>query len=242
LSGMECVVDESGIARITFTRTERKNAIDLETHGELERAWLDLDRDPAVRAVVLTGRGPAFSAGGDASEFDAFRDESVRREAISGARRLFSVMHHFSRPVIAAVRGPAVGLGCTIALLADVVVAGDTAFFSDPHLRAGLAPGDGGALLWAPSIGHAKARYLLLTGKRITATEAERMGLIAEVVPDSELEERSTELATELAAIPSDAFELTKRLLNLGITRAAAGGMEFGLAAEELTMRTRGLG
>jgi enoyl-CoA hydratase len=226
---------EDGIATVTVDRPERKNAVDADTHTAITYLWDKLAQDESVRAVVLTGTGADFSTGGDSAGFD-FNVPEVRARMIAEGRHLFFAMQGFPKPLISAVRGRALGLGATLALLADIVVASETAVFSDSHLLVGLVPGDGGAVLWPSAAGHAKGRYFLLTGERINAAEAEACGLIAKVVPDDQLEETALGLARKLAAVSPAAYAATKKLLNLTIAQDSRSIMDAGLAAEELSM------
>jgi enoyl-CoA hydratase len=195
--------------------------------------------DPTVRAVVITGAGPSFSAGGD---FDLIRrmqdDLTVRRAVLDRSRSLFGALRDLHVPVVAAVNGPAIGAGCTLALLCDIVVAAKTARFGDPRVAFGLAPGDGAAVLWPVLAGLPAARAHLLTGEQLSADEAHRIGLISRVVSDGEALKAATEIATRLAALPSEALQATKRALNQHLAGAETLVFEFALAAENHSLDT----
>jgi enoyl-CoA hydratase len=140
---------EGSILTASFNRPEQMNAINSAVHRELETLFVDADADDEVELVVLTGRGRAFSAGGDLDwllELNA--DPAASARAIAGDRRIQNALLNMETPIIAKVNGPAVGLGCSIALFCDVVIAVPDAVFSDPHVSVGLVAGDGGALLW----------------------------------------------------------------------------------------------
>jgi enoyl-CoA hydratase len=136
------------------------------------------------------------------------------------------------------VRGPAVGLGCTISLFCDVIFASETAKFADPHVRVGLVAGDGGAVIWPQLVGYARAKEYLMTGDPIGAVDAERIGLINHVVPDGELDARVAAFAKRLADGPLDAIKYTKVSTNLGLKQLAHSILDTSLAYEMLTFDT----
>ncbi|WP_459976704.1 enoyl-CoA hydratase/isomerase family protein, partial [Mycobacterium avium] len=140
------------------------------------------------------------------------------------------------QPIIAAVNGPAVGLGASLAALCDISVAADTAYFADPHLSVGLVPGDGAAMLWPLLIGLARAKELVFLGQRISAARALEIGLINRVVPQEKTLEVALEIAGSLATLPSRALQDAKRLLNTQATRALAGVLDQAIAAERLSV------
>ena len=158
-------------------------------HRELETLFVDIDRDDDVKLAVLTGTGRAFSAGGDLDWLlELSADPAASARTIAGDRRIQNALLGMETPIIAKVNGPAVGLGCSIALFCDIVIATPDAIFSDPHVSVGLVAGDGGALLWPQLIGFARARRYLLTGDAITGTDAAAMGLITETADAGELD------------------------------------------------------
>jgi enoyl-CoA hydratase len=212
------LVSEHGHVRtLTLNRAERRNAIDHELHQALHAALLDLREPTETRAVVLTGAGSAFSAGGDLASIRQMQDDAeARRSLLELGRLMFETFVSLRLPVVAAVNGPAVGAGCTLALLCDVVVMAEDAYLADPHVSVGLVPGDGGAVLWPLLAGLGPAKAYLLTGDRIGAQEAQRLGLVHQVVPGSALEAATT-LATRIADRPAFAVQETKLALNLHI-------------------------
>ncbi len=145
-------------------------------------------------------------------------------------------MVRFPLPVVAAVNGPAVGLGASVAVMCDIVYMADTAFLADPHVKVGLVAGDGGAALWPLLTSMLRAKEYLFTGARIPAAEAVSLGLANRVVDGAAVVEESVALADRLAAVPRQALQDTKRALNAHITRAIAGVLDFALAAEFITM------
>lgn len=225
---------ENRIATVTLNRPEALNAITEEMHGELEDVFVDLARDDEVNVVVMTGAGRAFCAGGDVGEMktEPFASIFVR------AHRLIHNMLEVEQPIIAALNGDALALGATIALFCDIIYAAENARIGDPHIRVGLVPGDGGAVIWPLLVGLAKAKELLLTGDMISATEAERIGLINRVVPREELDESVMALARRLASGPSRAIRLTKMALNKRLRDEVNLVLDFSLLGERLTSAT----
>lgn len=227
-------VDSDGPVRIvTLNRPNEMNAFSDELHAAFPRVWHAIEHDAEARAVVLTGAGRSFSAGGSIDDFDLFRtDFAARRQTLRDARRLVDEMLNVHVPVVAAVNGPAVGLGCTLMTLCDVVFIADDTFVADPHVSVALVAGDGGAVTWPFLTSMLKVKRYLLTGDRIPAAEAVAMGLANEVVPDGRVVEEALAFAHRLAAQPPQAVQDTKALLNQPLREAAARLMGFGLAAE----------
>ena len=227
-------VDADGPVRIvTRNRPDQLNAFSDQLHEEFARVWPELEDDPAARAVVLTGAGRAFCAGGSTEEFELHRsDQLARRKVMRSARRLVDGMLSVSLPVVAAVNGPAVGLGCTLATLCDIVFMADRAFLADPHVSVALVAGDGGAVTWPALTSLLKAKQYLLTGDRIPAEEAVAIGLANFVVPAGELIGAAIAFAHRIAAQPPQAVQDTKAVLNQHLRLAAVATLGMGLAAE----------
>lgn len=229
------VVESDGPVRIlTLNRPDRLNAVDVELHAELTQVWARLTADRDVRAVVLTGAGRAFSAGGD-GEFlrRTNSDPEFRWRTLDEARRLVFELVRFPLPVIAAVNGPAVGLGSSLASLCDVILMSRRAYFADPHVTIGVAAADGACAVWPAVMGSHRAKYHLLTGDRISAGAALDYGLAHEVLPDDELMPAAIGLAHRLAKLPPAAVRSTKRAVNLHLEHQALAVMDFATAAEE---------
>ena len=169
--------------------TSKLNAVDHALHTELGALFRDLKREDHARAVLLTGRDGVFSAGGDFAYLESMSTMAARDATRRDGRQLIWDLLDVEIPIVAAVDGPAIGLGASIALLCDVIIASDGASFADPHVRVGIAAGDGGTAIWPLAIGPARAKQYLLTGDRVAATEAERIGLINQVVPAADLQE-----------------------------------------------------
>jgi enoyl-CoA hydratase/carnithine racemase len=230
------VTRDGPVAIVTINRPEVYNAVNDALHSALVRVWKLLGHDPEVRAVVITGAGQAFSAGGDMAWLSAVQGDADRRAVLMReARDLVVEMLHCPLPVIAAVNGPAVGLGCSVAVLSDVVLIADDAYLADPHVAVGLVAGDGGALMWPYLIGPLRAKELLFTGDRVPAEEAVRLGLANRAVPRDKLLDEAMAFAHRLSALPSRALQDTKRAINLHIEQAVATVLNFALAAQSET-------
>lgn len=211
----ELVVTADGPVRIvTLSRPESLNGINRVMHQALARVWDHLAADDDARAVVITGQGANFSAGGDFGYMqENIDDTELRAQTINEARAIVEGMVRCPLPILAAVNGPAVGLGCSVALLSDLVLMADTAFLADPHLRMGLVPGDGG-MVWPALTGLSRAKEFLFLGERIPAPKAVELGLASRVVASDELVPTAIGLAKRLAKAPADALRNTKRALN----------------------------
>ena len=221
------------VAIVTMNRPDHLNAFDEELHHAFARFWVDLDYRDDVRAVVLTGAGRAFCAGGSMDDFELFRtDLAARATTMRSARRLVDEMLNVRVPVVAAVNGPAVGLGATLSSLCDVVFIADTAHLADPHVAVALVAGDGGAIAWPHHTSLLKAKQYLLTGDRVPPEEAVAIGLANFVVPADQVVAEATAFAQRLAALPPQAVQDTKMLLNQHLRLSAVTALGYGLAAE----------
>ena len=239
--GSECLtVDERGPIRIvTMNRPEQRNAVNEALHERLAEVWSELSADADARVVVLTGAGQAFSAGGDMGFLRRTSDDAAfRYRNMQQARRIVTEMIAFPLPVIAAVNGPAVGLGCSIAFLSDVIFSARSAFFVDPHVSIGLVAADGGALAWPLLTSLVNAKEYLLTGDRIDADTAYRLGMVNHVVADDEVLSEAIALGERLAAQPTQALRDTKRAINIHLSRAVSAVIDFAFSAEAETFTT----
>jgi enoyl-CoA hydratase len=229
----------TGLWTITLNRPDRRNSIDEEMQTAVLSAVQSAMVDPAVRAILLTGAGPAFSAGGDFGLIRRMQDDpETRRSILDQSRSLFGSLRDLHVPIVAAVNGPAIGAGCTLALLCDIVIMAEGASFGDPRVAIGLTPGDGAAVLWPLLAGLPAARSYLLTGDRLSAEEAYRIGLISQIVPAADLMETATATASRLAALPPAAVQATKRALNRYLAAAETPVFELALAAESTSLDT----
>jgi enoyl-CoA hydratase len=234
------LVDADGPVRIlTLNRPDLRNAVAPDLRSRLHRIWVELEEDEDARAVVLTGAGSFFCAGGDIKSFPKNQASlHVRRKSLREAARLMESMLAFPLPLVAAVNGPAIGLGCSLAVSSDLVVMSEEAYFADTHVSIGLVAGDGGAVAWPMMTSILLAKQYLLTGDRIPAAEAVRIGLANEVVPRDQVVARALELAHRLAAQPPQAVQETKRAINLHLQHAARLVLPFALAAESESFTT----
>jgi enoyl-CoA hydratase len=210
------------VAGVSLNRPDKANALDAEITDALLEAVLDLSADADVHAMVLTGRGSAFSAGGDFDTIRAMREDRHLRDTVLDAhQQLFRVMTSLPFPTVAAVNGAAVGAGVTVALLCDLVVMAEDTFLSDPRVSLGLLDGAGGLVLWPLLSSLSTAKEYLLLGDRVSGTEAHRLGLANRVAPASDVLSEALALAARLAALPPQAVRQARRLLNSHIDRAA---------------------
>ncbi len=231
-------VEADGDVRIvTLNRPDRLNGVSEALHRRLSEVWSELAEDPGAKAVVLTGAGRAFSAGGDFDHLLAHHtDAELRDRSIHRDRRIQTDMIRFPLPVVAAVNGPAVGLGCSLALGCDLVLMAEDAYLADPHISVGLVAGDGGVTLWPLLTSLLRAKEYLFTGDRIPAAKAVEFGLANRTVPAENLMTEALALAHRLAAQPAEALQSTKMALAAVVESVSRGGMEAALMAERATM------
>lgn len=236
----QLTIESDGPVRIlTLNRPEARNAFSDDMHTAMQEVWWELACDHDVLAVVLTGAAKAFSAGGDIPNFiNCYDSIDYRRHSLRGARRLIDAMAEFPKPVVAAVNGPAVGLGASIAVSCDIVLMAETAYMADTHVSIGLVGGDGGPVMWPLLMSLLKAKELLLLGEKIPAAQCVEFGLANHVVADDELMAKALELAHRLAAQPRQAVQETKRAINLHLQRAISLVAPYALAAESESFGT----
>ncbi len=243
-SHYECIKVEKAdkLATVTLNRPDSLNAVNPQLHHELERIWVDLSEDSDVNAILLTGAGKAFCAGGDVKGMAARSggEEKQRRFNLSpaGGRRLIQNLLEVEQPIIGAINGDAVGLGATIALFCDVIVASEKARFGDPHVRVGIVAGDGGAVIWPPLIGPARAKEFLMRGHLVNGAEAAKMGLVNYAVPPEEVLPKARALAQELADGPTWAIRWSKLSVNKWLKDQVNLILDASLAYEMLTFTT----
>lgn len=229
------VEKEEGVAIVTLNRPHVLNAVDEVMHGELVELWADLAADPEVNAIVLTGAGRAFSAGGDMRWMETTIQGNFlgQRRTMKEALAILEHMLRVEQPIVAAVNGPATGLGATLALFCDIIVMSETARIGDTHVRAGVVAGDGGTVIWPLLVGIHRAKEYLMTGDLIDGREAERIGLVNKVVPPEELMPTALAYARRLAQGATWAVRWTKLALNqwlrwgLTLTQPAAVALEM---------------
>ncbi len=241
LEGYERIrFDRAGrILNVTIDAPGPVNAVDATLHHELSRVFLDAQDDPDSDLIVLTGAGRAFCAGGDTRWFEQqIRDPRTFRGIAPEAKRIIGSLLELEKPIVCRLNGAAAGLGATIALLCDVVVAVETAVIGDPHVKVGLVAGDGGAIIWPQLIGFARAKELLMTGEMLTAQRAAELGLINHVVPADRLDERVAEVTGKILANPRWAVRWTKTVTNIPLRALAAQLADAAIAYEVLTNMT----
>lgn len=201
----------AGLAIITLDRPERMNALTVEMREALATHFESASRDPAVRAVLLTAAGKAFCASGDVSKMGDFNPTSAR-ELLKLAHRMVSSLANIDKPVVASVRGAVAGIGWSMAMACDAVIASETAQFTQVFRHVGVAP-DGGAIYFLTQhLGLLRAKELTMSGRRVDAAEAHALGLVNRVVPDHELDAHALAYARELANGPTFAYGAAKRL------------------------------
>lgn len=231
------LVEAHGPVRVVvLNRPDELNAANAALHRRIAEVWDELRADRDCRAVVLTGAGRAFCAGGDINllaEMNA--DPEYRDQILDEARTIVHSMVRFPHPVIAAVNGPAVGLGCSLAALSDIVLLEERAYFSDPHVSVGLVAADGGALLWPSLMSIVRAKEYLYTGDRIPAKEAVEFGLANRIVAEGTVRDEAKVLAERLAKQPAMALRETKRAINRHLERAVLDILDLAINAEAAT-------
>jgi enoyl-CoA hydratase len=233
----ELVVTAEGPIRIvTLNRPDDMNAFIRVMHQALARVWTDIAADPEARVVIVTGSGSAFSAGGDFGYMqENIEDAELRAQTMVEARNIVRGIVRLPMPVIAAVNGPAVGLGCSIAVLCDLVLLSDNSFLSDPHLRMGLVTGDGG-MVWPALTGLSRAKEYLFLGQKIMPDKAVEFGLASRVVEADKLMAEALSLANRLVKVPQAALRDTKLGLNSYIEAQLDKGFEVAFTGEEASM------
>lgn len=226
------------VAVLTLSRPELMNRIDAHAHVDLIAELQAVARDRDVRAVVLASTGKVFSAGGDFELMRAAHDDPLRRkEIIDDARTLLTALLTLPQPIVAAMQGAAIGLGATLVLGCDAVVAFRQAQLADSHVNVGLVAGDGGAVVWPQAAGVLRARRHLLTGDPLDAETAFGLGLVTDLVDTpEEVTPVACALAQRIAGLPPLAVQLTKRTLVRGLLQRAGEVFELGLAYEEATL------
>lgn len=227
------------ILTLTLSNPQKLNAVDARMHRELAEIFYTVQEDQDADIVVLTGEGNAFSAGGDIEWMRRSAEGEIAGPSSNEGKKIVFGLLDLEKPLIAKVRGPAIGLGCTIALFCDVIFAAETARFADPHVKVGVVAGDGGAVIWPQLVGYARAKEYLMTGDPLTAREAERIGLINHVVPDDELDARVDAFAQKLASGAPQAIKYTKVSVNLGLKALAHTILDASMAYEMVTFKTK---
>jgi enoyl-CoA hydratase len=223
----------TGILEISMGNTGKLPVADELMHRELATIWRDVTVDPDTRVALIRGSAKGFSGGGSIDMVQqATQDDGTRMRVWREARDLVYNMINCSKPVVAAVTGPAAGVGLAIALLADISVVAKNARLIDGHVKLGITAGDHSAIIWPLLCGMAKSKYYLLLGEDLSGEEAERIGLVSTCVDEDQVHARAGEIARRLAAAPADAIQMTKHSLNHWLRAAgpifeASLGMQF---------------
>jgi enoyl-CoA hydratase len=229
---------EDDVFRIAFDEPDRLNVVGGRMHEELSRVFREA-YDADVRVVVVTGNGDAFSAGGDVGWMQGWIDDpEVFRETVSEGEEIIESLVNLEVPVIARVNGDAVGLGATLALHCDIVIASEDARIGDPHVQVGLAAGDGGAVIWPLLTSFNTAKEYLMTGELIPAEEAAEMGLVNHVVPPEELDRKVEERIETLASLPQPAVRYSKMAANAWLEMGVEQVLRESLALEGLSAQS----
>jgi enoyl-CoA hydratase/carnithine racemase len=222
---------------ITLNRPDSLNSVNDDLHHGLAKLWQRLSDDRTARAAVITGAGRAFSAGGDFAYLKELAgDADLRAKTIADGREIVLGMARCRVPVVAAVNGPAVGLGCSLVALSDIVYIAEDAYLADPHVQVGLVAADGGPLTWPLHISLLLAKEYALTGTRISAKRAVELGLANHVVADPV--DEATKAAKKILELPQQAVESTKRVLNVHLERAVLATLDYALSAENQSFQT----
>lgn len=214
-----------GVALLTIDRQDALNALNFELIAELTDRLESLDVDPGCRCIVITGAGDrAFAAGADIKELAAQTPVSL---SVDNPFHRWERIKRIRTPIVAAVRGFALGGGCELAMTADMIVAGDDAVFGQPEIRLGVMPGAGGTQRLTRALGKAKAMELILTGRNIDAREAEAHGLVTSIVPAEATVEAALDLASRIAALPPVAVRAAKEAVNQAFELSLEAGLQF---------------
>jgi enoyl-CoA hydratase len=225
MSYQTIIVERDGaVARVELNRPQALNALSVRLKEELTQALAELDADPGVGAIVITGSDKAFAAGADIKEM---QDKTFVDAYLGGHFDGWDRVAQCRTPLIAAVAGYALGGGCELAMMCDFIIAADTARFGQPEIKLGTLPGLGGTQRLARCVGKAKAMDLCLTGRMMDATEAERAGLVARVVPADRLLDEAMSAARTIAGLSRPAVRMTKECVNRAFETTLAEGVLF---------------
>ncbi|MDA3040626.1 MAG: enoyl-CoA hydratase/isomerase family protein [Actinomycetota bacterium] len=234
------VTREGHIGIVSLNRPEARNAMNSELSGQFHEALRRVARDESMRAILIRGEGKSFCVGGDVKDFDEQSGESTESSTLRVTKLLhgtevIELLLAIPQPTVSAVQGHAMGLGSTIAMFCDVMIVADDAKIADTHVNIGLVAGDGGAVTFPLMMPFGSAKWYLMTGDRMSGTEAEKLGVALRSVPESELHEASLEIASRLASMPPLAVQGTKATLNRILRNRMDQTLQFGLLYEGAT-------
>ena len=234
------------VVTLTLNNPDERNALSNQSQWDaIVDACDRVQRDPSVRAVVLTGAGSAFCAGGNVKQMKektgiaGGSGNEIREGYRRGIQRIPLAMWHLDVPTIAAVNGPAIGAGCDLACMCDIRIASEKALFAESFVKVGIVPGDGGAWILPRAVGLSNAAELIFTGDTIDAAAALRIGLVSQVVPADQLMNAARTLASRIVANPAKVLRLSKRLLREGQQQRLGDVLELSAAFQALAHETR---
>jgi enoyl-CoA hydratase len=235
-------LDDDGVLAVTFDRPDRRNAISPEMHEEMAPLFARIATDREVKVVVVTGAGnKAFCVGADFGGMEANLEAGYpdgNPGLMIGSAQIVQAQLHVPQPMIAAINGDALGLGATMALFSDMVFMADDARIGDPHVKAGIVAGDGGAILWPLLLGLHRGKEFLLTGDMMTGADAHQYGLVNHLVPRAEVVPQAMALAKRLAHGAQVAIQFNKRLANASLVDRVNRVLDASLAMEAITFET----
>jgi enoyl-CoA hydratase len=223
--GMILTETQGAVAVIRLNRPAALNALCDQLMDELGQALRGYDADPAIAAIVLTGSEKAFAAGADIKEMQARSYPAVYLDDFIGKR--WEAVTHVQKPVIAAVAGYALGGGCELAMMCDIIIAGENARFGQPEINLGVIPGAGGTQRLTRAIGKSKAMEMILTGRMMDAEEAERANLVARIVPTEQVVAEAVKLGERIAALSGPAVAVAKEAVNRAFESTLSEGVRF---------------
>ncbi|HLS98320.1 MAG: enoyl-CoA hydratase/isomerase family protein [Porticoccaceae bacterium] len=223
------------ILNMTINVPEKLNSLAMDAHTELSTVFIDVMDDPDSDIVIISGKGKAFSAGGDIPYMQWLRDNPTEfYRVIREAKRFITSILECDKILLAKVNGDAIGLGSTLAVFCDIIFAAEHARFGDPHNNVALITGDGGQIMWPLLMGYGRAKHYLYTGELFSAQKAEQLGLIHEAVPAEELDAKVDAYADRLARMPTQSLRWSKSTINTPLRQMAASMMDIGMAYENL--------
>lgn len=233
---LSCNLIGDGVAVLTINRPEARNALNLELRQELSKVFQYLSSHASIRAIVITGGEKVFAAGADIKDFTT---ATTAQMYLRHTEQYWQSIVDCTKPIIAAVNGYALGGGCELAMHADIIIAGQSAKFGQPEIKLGLMPGAGGTQRLLRAVGKFKTMQIVLTGKIFSAAEAERMGLVSEVVEDKKTIQHAIETAKTIAAFSPIAVQQIKEVTNLGQDLSLEGSLALERKAFQILFDTK---
>lgn len=233
---LSCERIDGNVVVVTLNRPDARNALNLGLRQELSKTFQVLSADPKVRAIVVTGGAKVFAAGADIKDFTT---ATTALMYLRHTEQYWQSITDCPKPIIAAVNGYALGGGCELAMHADIIIAGESAKFGQPEVKLGLMPGAGGTQRLLRAIGKYQTMLWVLTGKLVKATEAERMGLVSEVVADENTISHAIEVAQTIASFSPIAVQQIKEVTNLGQDQSLQGALALERKAFQILFDTK---